>query len=86
MVAAGLCCRQKLDNLRNWLLKWNVMRLARLILGLMAAVQGAILQQTMLAMAGVLVALLAIFNYGCGAASCQVPENKKNTTTIFAKH
>lgn len=53
------------------------MRLLRLALGIFIIVQGAITQEWMFTLAGVLFALMPILNIGCcGASCCSTPPAK----------
>ena len=57
------------------LTNWNIMRILRLIFGVVALVQGIMQSESLLMVAGVFILSTAIFNVGCcGAAGCSVPQ------------
>ena len=68
--------------MRTLLSNWNWPRLIRLFIGLAALGQGIYSKENTMLMAGGLVILLAVLNYGCGGSNgCTVPNlpnQKKN--------
>ncbi|HSK13618.1 MAG TPA: hypothetical protein VK907_10410 [Phnomibacter sp.] len=59
---------------------WNFFRVARLLLGIAALVQAIMLGEWLLAMAGLLIAGLAIANVGCGIGGCSTPASYSQKT------
>lgn len=56
-------------------MNWNLMRALRLVLGLVILVQGIQAQETMYAIAGLLLSGMALANIGCcGPGGCGVPQ------------
>ena len=66
---------------------WNLFRVLRLVLGIVAIIQGFADNETIFAVAGGLITLMAIGNIGCcGASRCAVntkPVSKKNETAVY---
>ncbi|MFD1629824.1 hypothetical protein [Pseudopedobacter beijingensis] len=69
--------------MKNYLSKWNFMRIIRLVLGIVIIVQGIQAQQWMLVALGGLFTLMPLFNIGCcGTAGCSINySSRKNTKT-----
>ena len=65
--------------MKNYLEGWNVMRLLRLILGLIIIVQGIRGNDWSFILLGSLFSLMPIFNVGCcGASGCNTSYVKTN--------
>lgn len=65
---------------------WNWVRIVRLLIGLAAITQGLLQQEWVLIAAGLLVAAMAILNWGCcGNTGCAImPRTKtKNKEDIY---
>lgn len=57
---------------------WNLLRILRLVLGVAAMVQGITKAETVLVLAGGMVAMMALFNMGCCSNSgCAVSQKQK---------
>ncbi|MCU0389446.1 MAG: hypothetical protein MUE71_12645 [Chitinophagaceae bacterium] len=57
---------------------WNFFRVARLLLGIAALVQAIMLREWPLALAGMFIAGMALFNTGCGIGGCAPRTNYHN--------
>ncbi len=63
--------------MKNYLRSWNVMRVVRLVLGVMVVVQGIQANQWLIAGLGALFAMMPLFNVGCcTTAGCSTPIRK----------
>lgn len=61
---------------------WHFMRLVRLVLGMVIAIQAVANKDAMFAVFWVLFAVMALLNYGCcGISGCDVPTKKSTQTT-----
>lgn len=59
--------------MKKLLLNWNLFRIIRLILGIFVIVQGIATREVWFAIAGGVVAFMAVVNVGCcGAGGCAV--------------
>lgn len=66
---------------------WHLMRIVRLVLGLIILVQGILMHDTIYGMMGAFLTFMAIVNVGCcGPAGCNIPlqgnQDKKSNTAI----
>ncbi|HLV45612.1 hypothetical protein ACKUSY_17370 [Myroides odoratus] len=72
--------------MKNYLRGWNLMRIIRLVLGIVIIVQGIQAQQWMLVALGGLFTLMTLFNIGCcGTGGCNTTystSKAKNTEDI----
>ena len=59
---------------------WNAGRIIRLLLGIMALVQGIRTMDKILLFAGGFLLVASMANIGCGASGCTVPQNKAYST------
>lgn len=57
---------------------WNIMRVFRLIIGLLILVQAIVAKDMMLVIAGIIFTSMPIFNVGCCAAGSCYTAVKKN--------
>lgn len=61
---------------------WNFLRIIRLLLGVAVVIQGLLKAEYVLALAGGLVAMMALFQVGCcGSNGCSVPQSKKHPSS-----
>ncbi len=61
------------------LVGWNVFRIIRLLIGMIALVQGIIQKEGLMLLAGSWILFSALFNKGCcGPAGCSVPASKQH--------
>jgi hypothetical protein len=65
--------------MRKLLIGWNVFRIIRLLIGMVALVQGIIQKEGLILLAGSWILFGALFNKGCcGSGGCSVPMSKEN--------
>lgn len=75
--------------MKNYLRNWNLMRIIRLVLGVVVIVQGIQANEWMLVVLGGLFTLMPVFNIGCcGTAGCStrsydVGKNEKSQEITF---
>ena len=60
----------------------NIPRIIRLVFGVLIILQAIDVKQWLLAIPGVFLILLAVFNKGCGTNGCAVPYERNRHTTI----
>ncbi|MBS1602278.1 MAG: hypothetical protein JST42_06385 [Bacteroidetes bacterium] len=61
---------------------WNVMRIIRLLVGLVAIWQAIVLHEWPLALTGGFLLLMAVANAGCcGAGACGIPSWKQRSSS-----
>lgn len=61
--------------MNNILQGWNLMRVVRLLLGVLIIIQSAYTQQWSFLVVGILFTLLPVFNIGCCAGgNCSIPD------------
>jgi hypothetical protein len=66
---------------------WNLFRFLRLLLGIGVIIKGATDGEVVFAVAGVMVALMALANIGCcGSQGCAVPRSSLNTSSTEQKN
>ena len=58
--------------------KWNFMRIIRLVIGAYAIFEAIKGQDTLMGLLGFVLIGMAIFNVGCGAQGCGIPQQKSN--------
>ena len=58
---------------------WGLMRIARMFIGVYAFVEAYKTSDTLIAVMGLVLVGMAVFNMGCGAHGCGIPANKKIT-------
>jgi len=56
---------------------WNIIRLIRVIFGLIALIYALQSHDSMLAFAGAVLFFMGVFNMGCAGRACAVPGTKK---------
>ncbi len=62
-----------MDKVKTYVAQWNVMRILRLIMGIIIVVQGIKADMWLIIILGVLLCALPLFNIGCGPnGSCSV--------------
>lgn len=67
--------------MKNYLSNWNLMRVIRLVLGIIVIVHGFQGHQWMLVVLGGLFTLMPVFNIGCcSTAGCNTTYSSRNTT------
>lgn len=60
---------------------WNLVRFARLLMGIAILVQAALLADVLFIVLGILFTTLPVFNIGCGCSnSCYTTPSKKQTS------
>lgn len=62
--------------MKDYIRKWNAMRIMRLIIGMVVIVQGIQGEQWILVGLGTVFSLMPIFNVGCGIGGCNVPQQR----------
>lgn len=68
-----------INEMKKYLKNWDLMRVLRLILGVIIVVQSIYTKEWLFIMLGIAFVLLPIFNVGCcGASSCSVPTKTSN--------
>lgn len=68
--------------LSNWKSNWNFFRAIRLFLGIAVIIKGIADSETLFAIAGGFLALMALVNIGCcGAGGCAVPPSSHHVKT-----
>lgn len=60
-------------------IQWSLMRILRLLMGLILFAQGIFSQQWIAALLGIGFSLMPIFNLGCGCEGSACPYNPKST-------
>jgi hypothetical protein len=61
---------------------WNFMRFIRLGLGIAIIIQAAIVKDVLMAVLGILLTAMAVFNMGCcGTGGCSTPVKKATGTS-----
>ena len=58
---------------------WGFMRIARMFVGAYAFVEAYRTSDTLIAVMGLVLVGMAVFNMGCGAQGCGIPATKKIT-------
>lgn len=58
--------------MKTLLQNWNLMRFVRLVFGVLSIVQGFMVHDIALKIAGVLLSITAIVNVGCCGSSCAI--------------
>lgn len=67
-----------MNKIKIYLSQWNIMRILRLIMGIVILVQGIKSEQWIIVGLGVLFAALPLFNMGCGAnGTCDVQQRRR---------
>ncbi len=65
----------------NYLRSWNVVRLLRLVMGIVITIQGIMASHWLIAGLGALFTLLPILNIStCSSGACEVPRRKPATS------
>lgn len=63
-------------NFKQIVKQWNLMRILRLVIGIVILVDGLQRSETFVVLLGGAFALLAVFNIGCGPKGCATPTIK----------
>jgi hypothetical protein len=72
--------KHKLNNMKKLLIGWNVFRVARLLIGLAALVQGIVQKELLVLAAGSWILFGAVFKLGCcGSGGCSVHTSTQKT-------
>ncbi|MGB7527664.1 hypothetical protein [Sphingobacterium cellulitidis] len=67
-----------MDKVKIYLSQWSVMRILRLVMGIVIIIQGVKSEMWLIAGLGVLFTILPLLNMGCSAnGSCQVPPRER---------
>lgn len=56
---------------------WHLMRIVRIVFGIYALFQFYQTQEMMFAVVGLILVLMSVLNFGCGAQGCQIKQNSK---------
>lgn len=64
--------------IKNYLSRWNWVRIIRLIAGIWVIAEGVRVGEWWFVGLGALFALMPIMNVGCGATGCAVPRSRTN--------
>lgn len=68
-----------MDKVKIYLSQWSVMRILRLVMGIIIIIQGVKSEMWLIAGLGVLFTILPLLNMGCSAnGSCQVPNRERS--------
>lgn len=67
-----------MDKVKIYLSQWSVMRILRLVMGIIIIIQGVKSEMWLIAGLGVLFTILPLLNMGCSVnGSCQVPPRER---------
>lgn len=67
-----------MDKVKIYLSQWSVMRILRLVMGIIIIIQGVKSEMWLIAGLGVLFTILPLMNMGCSTnGSCQVPPRER---------
>ncbi|MGN5954463.1 hypothetical protein ACP6L2_07595 [Sphingobacterium lactis] len=65
-------------RIKNYLSQWSIMRILRLVMGIVITIQGIKSGQWIITGLGIMFTALPLFNMGCGAnGSCEVPPRRR---------
>ena len=56
---------------------WSVIRIVRLIIGIVIIIQAIDIQNYWIILPGIIFTVMALFNAGCGSAGCALPSKRK---------
>ncbi|MGJ1264838.1 hypothetical protein [Sphingobacterium spiritivorum] len=77
----GYFVDKRKDEDMNYLRSWNVIRLLRLVMGVVITIQGLMASYWLIAGLGALFTLLPILNINtCSSGACEVPRRKTLTS------